>query len=388
MKLTVLFIHSLTASAIAGVVDPRQGLDTSLVASAPTPSTASIPVGPTADSTSYDLSQITQSATVSPFPVLTEPTSNGGGATQTESSDTPTESGDGATLNGVIEARQTACQPLPTGSGPTVTPDTDRAFTRNRAFATVATAAPTPTGYNQTFVNLQARSDAFGYLGFVVLDSYDTGQCADLCNDVFLGCQSFNIFFERDPTLTPGRGCRNPPSTTNIKCVFWGGDLAADTATNQNGEFIANFHVVVAGSNGYMKTDPPDVPNYSGEYTGNATIDVPQRDTGGGRGRRGGTFIGSRIFTDTFFNPRLCAAACDAQTRYALANPPPRGQPQVCRFFATYLLYRNGDPIAQYCSLYTRYYSPTFATFTGATINGDTYTVRDAFSYRSRRGRT
>ncbi|KAI1778788.1 hypothetical protein F4818DRAFT_229574 [Hypoxylon cercidicola] len=363
MKSSVAFIQPLAALAIAGVVIPRQGIDTSLVDTAPSPTSVSIPIGPTVDSTSYDLSQITESATESPLPVITEPTTRGN-----------------------IEARQTACQPNPTGAGPSVTPDSDSAFVSNSAFATAATAAPTPTGYNQTFVNLNSRSQAFGYLGFVIVDSYDTAGCADQCNDVFQGCQSFNIFFERDPVVAPARGCRDPPSTTNIKCVFWGGDLTAGTAVDNNGQFLVDFHVVVAGSNGYTKTAPPEVPGYEGEPTGNNTIDAPPQDTNGGRGGRGGgTYIGSFIFTDTFFNPQLCAAACDSQTRYALANPPPRGQPQICRFFSTYLIYRNGEPVGQYCALYTRYYSPSFATNSGTRSGGDNIAVRNAFSYRSRR---
>ncbi|KAI4862305.1 hypothetical protein F4820DRAFT_460318 [Hypoxylon rubiginosum] len=362
MKSSVALIQPLVALTIAGIVHPRQGIDTSLVDSAPSPTSASIPIGPTADTTSYDLSQATESATASPLPVKTEPTSH------------------------KVEARQTACQPNPTGAGPTVSPDTDSAFSANAAFSTIAIAAPTPDGYNQTFVNLHARSEAFGYLGFVIVDSYDTAGCADQCDTVFEGCQSFNIFFERDPVVAPARGCRDPPSTTNIKCVFWGGDLAAGTATNTNGQFLVDFHVVVAGSNGYTLIAAPEVPGYDGEPTGNNTIDAPPSDTDGGRGGRGGgTYIGSRIFTDTYFDPQLCAAACDAQNKYNLAHPPSRGQPQICRFFTTYLIYRNGEPVGQYCALYTQYYPPSFAT-NGGTRNGrDTFAVRNAFSYRNRR---
>ncbi|OTA98997.1 hypothetical protein M426DRAFT_27908 [Hypoxylon sp. CI-4A] len=362
MRFPVTTLQIAAALATASVLEPRQGIDTSLVETAETPTSVSIPVGPTADSTSYNLSEATESATESPLPVGTEPN------TRAE-----------------IVPRQTACQPLPTGAGPVPTPDTENAFLRFRAFATIARQAPTPSGYNETFVNLHARTETYGYLGFSVSNSYDTEGCADQCSTVFRGCLGFNIFFERDPTLFPSRGCRNPPATTTIKCVFWGGDVSTETTTNNTGEVLASFHVVIAGSNGYLRNIVPDVPGYDGEATGNSTIDAPQGDTNGDPGD--GTFIGAKIFTTTFFDPALCAAACDAQTRHNLANPPRRGQPQICRFFTTYLLHRNGRIVGQYCALYTQYYPRRFATDTGATVGGDRLSITNAFSYRNRRPR-
>ncbi|KAI1372464.1 hypothetical protein F4677DRAFT_456526 [Hypoxylon crocopeplum] len=388
MKSTVTYFQALLAFAIAGPLDPRQGIDTSLVDTAPTPTSASIPIGPTIDSTTYNLSQATESATESPLPVETEPT----------------------TLQ-ELAARQTACQPLPTGAGPVPSPDTASAFLADTAFRAIASQAPVPSGYNATFINLQVRAAAYSYLGFIVVDSYDTVRCAEECDNVWRGCQGFNIFFERDPIVAPARGCADPPSTTNIKCVFWGGDVSGETAIN-NGTTLVDFQVVVTGSNGYTRNTVPTVPGYDGEPTGNNTIDAPPEDTtgtvtvttitsatttvtttvtptnrpgGGGRGGRGGTYIGSKIFTNTFFDPGLCAAACDAQNRNNLANPPARGQPQICRFFTTYLIYRNGQPIGQYCALYTQYYPRRFATVGSVDSGGDTLDVRHAFSYRNTR---
>ncbi|KAI1803931.1 hypothetical protein F4811DRAFT_571550 [Daldinia bambusicola] len=392
MKTTLSTFQVLVALAIASPHEPRQAIDTSLVDSAPSVTSASIPVGPTADSTTYNLSEATESATESLLPVGTEPTTE----PTTESTTEPE-----------LVARQTACQPNPTGAGPTPNRDTDGAFLSYRAFARAARQAPTPDGYNRTFVNLHARTSAYGYLGFITVDSYDTQTCADQCDNVWRGCQGFNIFFERDPSLAPGTGCRNPPSTTNIKCVFWGGLVTRETATN-DGQYIADFHVVIAGSNGYMKNAVPPVPGYDGEPTGNSTIDVPDDDmdpspttstaTSTSRNRpthtaQGGTYIGSRIFTNTFFDPvalvlRLTlpqtgAAACDAQNRNNLANPPARGQPQICRFFTTYLILRNGEPAGQICSFYTRYYPRRFATNGGTRSGGNTLAVRLAYSYRN-----
>jgi len=56
--------------------------------------------------------------------------------------------------------KRAACDPQPTGAtgAPTLTADTVSAFTANADFASLALAAPTPSGYVQTFQNLQASN--------------------------------------------------------------------------------------------------------------------------------------------------------------------------------------------------------------------------------------
>ena len=90
------------------------------------------------------------------------------------------------------------CQVQPTGAGPVPSPDTASAFLQDDALASSASGAPTPSGYKNVFTNLQKSNSAYGYLGFSTLKSYDTQSCANKCNAV-KGCQSFNIYFERDP---------------------------------------------------------------------------------------------------------------------------------------------------------------------------------------------
>lgn len=56
--------------------------------------------------------------------------------------------------------KRTACQPQPSGasSAPTVSPDSPAAFASNTAFGSVASAAPLPAGYSNTFTNLNASN--------------------------------------------------------------------------------------------------------------------------------------------------------------------------------------------------------------------------------------
>lgn len=114
-------------------------------------------------------------------------------------------------------ASPTTCQAQPTGAGPVPSPDTPSAFLSYSSFASAASGASVPSGYVNTFTNLNASNNAYGYLGFTTLTSYDTAACAKKCTAID-GCQAFNIYFERDPILNPdATGCPNPGSTTQIK---------------------------------------------------------------------------------------------------------------------------------------------------------------------------
>ncbi|KAL2029338.1 hypothetical protein VTO58DRAFT_108530 [Aureobasidium pullulans] len=90
-----------------------------------------------------------------------------------------------------------------------------------------------PAGYTAMFTNLNASNSANQYMGYTLLPSYDVQSCASKCSAI-TGCNSVNIYFERDPTLDPNAiNCPNPASTINVKC--------------RN-----SFQVLIAGSNGYV----------------------------------------------------------------------------------------------------------------------------------------
>ena len=91
-----------------------------------------------------------------------------------------------------VIAKRRACTSLPTGAGPVPTPDTASAFLALSAFSSSASSAPTPSGYTNAFRNLQGSSQAYGYMGYDVLSSYDTNKCAQKCN-AKSGCLAFNI---------------------------------------------------------------------------------------------------------------------------------------------------------------------------------------------------
>jgi len=237
-------------------------------------------------------------------------------------------------------------------------------------------------------------------MGYSLLQSYDTANCAAQCDQI-VGCQAINVAFERAPRVDPGTECTNPPryvwlslfasesylanleaSTTLIKCVFWGGPVTPQNAVN-NGQWRGNdFHVVIAGSNGYTKNDPTigqSVPGYTlvGNL-GNATINAPTYDIDGVY-----SYMGYKAYNDgQAFSIERCAAACSAQSAYNVANPPTDGSaPTTCQFFATYFLMKNGNVQSQVCSLYSESWGPQYAVNTGYFYGSDVYTIRSSVIY-------
>lgn len=133
--------------------------------------------------------------------------------------------------------------PLPAGSGPVATPDTpvrthltfrtscetdnapQTAFYDQSAIRESSTSAEIPANYTLAYSNLQASSNAQGYQGYSLLNSYNVSECARVCNTNDR-CIAFNILFERSPSVVPGaETCTDPPSTSmyhplSSKCKY------------------------------------------------------------------------------------------------------------------------------------------------------------------------
>lgn len=141
------------------------------------------------------------------------------------------------------------CGVQPFGYGPPSSPPTDTGFVQSPVLQYASILAPTPANYTTAFRNATGSTSQANYMGYYLLQTYNTTACAGYCNAAS-GCTAFNIYFERDPALNPANGCQNPPPFTNIKCSLWGSPVSAATATN-NGQYREQFHVVIAGSDGF-----------------------------------------------------------------------------------------------------------------------------------------
>jgi hypothetical protein len=150
-----------------------------------------------------------------------------------------------------LAKRAATCVPQPSGIPYNSSPDTAAGFVADTYYSIQAGTANTPSGWVQSFTGLNASNSADKYLGFTLLSSYDVQACTNKCSAV-KGCNSVNIYYERDPSSsTDGPTCLDPASTINVKCVYWGGAVVAANA-NGYGQMRGNFQVLVSGSNGYM----------------------------------------------------------------------------------------------------------------------------------------
>jgi hypothetical protein len=143
------------------------------------------------------------------------------------------------------------CDPVPYGHGPRPTDDTMLAFLQNPDFSIMALNSPAPDGYTSVYTNEHASSVSAKYLRYDEVNDYSASNCSRQC-DRTTGCQAFNIYFERTPTLNLGSECKTSLSSTMIKCVLWGDSLQKSDATNR-GYLRWDFGVVIAGSNAYNK---------------------------------------------------------------------------------------------------------------------------------------
>ncbi|KAF9870602.1 hypothetical protein CkaCkLH20_11908 [Colletotrichum karsti] len=349
-------------AAFAALVKAQSGLDFDMIDAAPDPPIATVPIGAAAATVvSYDANaaaaSVSSDVKASPLPQETAPAMATSAAKMKKSL-----------------VQRSPCSPQPAGNGPVPNPDTSAAFLSSTDLSNAANNAPTPDGYVNTFKNLQASSSAYGYMGYTTLNAYDTKVCASKC-DAINGCIAFNIYFERDPSIEPADSCPNPSSTNVIKCVFWGGLVDQNNANNR-GQWRNNFEVVIAGSNGYVVRRAADQPGYNSAINlGDAAINAPSDCAGFD------TFMGSKIFTNGPFDPKLCAAACTAQSEYNLAHPPQNAPAQTCQFFNTFFVLKNGIPEGQYCSLYSKAWDVSYATNTGQWRGNDRYTIFHSFSY-------
>lgn len=158
-----------------------------------------------------------------------------------------------ATAGSKAKRQAATCYPQPTGISHRTSPDDAASFRKDTYYANAAQSAQTPIGFNAVFTNTGASPNADQYLGYTLMDTYDVQTCANKCNAI-TGCKSFNVYFERDPSVDPNdASCDNPASVTNIKCVWWGSTISTQNNVN-TGQFRGKFEVAIAGSNGYTGT--------------------------------------------------------------------------------------------------------------------------------------
>ncbi|KAJ0158321.1 hypothetical protein CTA2_11853 [Colletotrichum tanaceti] len=364
---------------------PAAPTTTSKAVSPPSPAcTTSSPAVPATSQPSAPVTITTPSAVVTSAASITTPPStctpiswsNTNSFTTATSCAAPYEVG---TYCGFVNPED-PCAVQPDGNGPHVQPDTVEAFEAYPEFHLDAQTAATPAGYAATFKDLNASVNANSYLGLYTLTSYDVAKCASLCDGTKL-CTGINVYVERDPSINPaGCSCSNPPSISNYKCTLWGSGVDKAAATN-TGEGRNGFQVVIAGSNGYEKTNATTPATPSG-WTN------PQ-SCGGAVHSHPATCMGQSFFPGPF-DAGVCASYAASQNAL---NSKSLGiwswaswfgySPLRCSFFNAFMVKENGVAKGTYCSLFTQQYAPSAASYKPDVSGGISWGIESSWSFCS-----
>jgi hypothetical protein len=262
------------------------------------------------------------------------------------------------------------CAPQPNLNGPTAWPNTVFGFENSPIFASVALYAAAPSGYTRSFANYNGSMTGAGYLGYYSLSSYNVQTCASYCNSVAT-CLSFNVFYERDPTLNPADACPNPTAGTAIKCSLWGVPASKASASNM-GQYRDQFQVVIAGSDGYTLTNPvaASVPSFNAA------------DVLAGAINNAATYIGSEYYNQPY-DPSVCAAVCQATTakNMAVALAQGGGSYTPCNYYNSFVLSQNGAATGMYCAFHSAAVPASAAGAAGVSNGGVSFAFSNSLGY-------
>jgi len=139
------------------------------------------------------------------------------------------------------------------------------------------------------------------------------------------------------------------------------------------GQYRNKFHVVIAGSNGYVNRSIDTPAGYTAPtYLGNSIINAPKTDCADYPNQ-----LQNLLWPTGPFDAGRCAAACSAYN----ANLPAGSVAQSCQFFNTYVLKGNGKDAGQYCALYQQAFPSSASTSSSVVINGVTYTYGYSYTF-------
>lgn len=262
------------------------------------------------------------------------------------------------------------CAAQPNLNGPTAFPNTVSGFQNSLLFSSVAMLAFAPSGYTRSFTNYDGSMTGAGYLGYYSLSSYNVQACAAYCNSVAT-CLSFNVFYERDPTLNPADACPNPAAGTAIKCSLWGVPASKASASNM-GQYRDQFQVVIAGSNGYTLTNP-------------IAASIPQfnpADVLAGAINNAATYIGSEYYSQPY-DSSVCAAVCQATTAKNRAATLAQGGGSYtpCNYYNSFVLSQNGAATGMYCAFHNAAVPASAAGGAGVSNGGVAYAFSNSLGY-------
>lgn len=283
--------------------------------------------------------------------------------------------GSQATSKVVHHLRDLACAPSPILYGYQPTPNTPAGFFQDNILGGIGLSLTGyGPGYTTAFLNGLGSAISPGYITYIQLSTYNNSACAAACT-AMTGCQSYNIYFERNPTLIPGPNCTNPAAATVVKCSFWSSNINSTMAVNI-GEWRSNFTVLISGSSGFNKQ--PEMNSILSGY-GSAIPLAGAINLANGAS----SFVNNGYFPGPF-NPALCSPLCQQQNANNQVNALINNQTSfaACNYINALALSLNGVVQGTYCQLYTTDVSSQSGLYT-TTMNNVTYDLLQSYGFAS-----
>ncbi|KAF2227831.1 hypothetical protein BDZ85DRAFT_8275 [Elsinoe ampelina] len=126
------------------------------------------------------------------------------------------------------------------------------AFLRDTNLINSAASVSTIDGFTTIFSGLLGVAQKpLYYMFYTDMSSYNATACGEICKNTN-GCRSFNMYFERSPSLAPASSCPNPNAYTAVRCAFYSTFIKATDVVN-SGQWRQDFGVVITGANGYRR---------------------------------------------------------------------------------------------------------------------------------------
>ncbi|KAF4550538.1 Hypothetical protein D9617_17g048070 [Elsinoe fawcettii] len=279
-----------------------------------------------------------------------------------------------STTPAAAAATSSACQPQQNLYQYTPSDNSPKGFIADTNLAGIGLAAVPPAGYSRTFSNQFGSMIASNYITYYQLSAYDPVACSALCEKT-PGCQSINIYFERQPIIDPGASCPNPTAGVNVRCALWGSQLTAAQATNV-GQWRQQFMVVIQSSAGYVKNSAPAaVSGFTGPVALAGAVNVNTIN--------GNNVLLASNYVSGTYNVSVCAAQCTALTASNKAAAVASGALSygACNYFNAFSVQSNGTQYGYYCGLYTDAAVASYPQVYTSTYNSVTYDLTNSYGY-------
>ncbi|KAF2155843.1 hypothetical protein K461DRAFT_318512 [Myriangium duriaei CBS 260.36] len=253
-------------------------------------------------------------------------------------------------------------------------PNTATGFLTDTVMSGIAANAVTPPGYSQVFNSLNGSANGIGWYRLQMMATYDVAGCAAICNSDN-NCNSFNIYFERDPLLDPGTTCPNPDALVTVRCVMWTQYVSAYITRNY-GQWRNSFVTLITGSNGYWQDNVPTA--VAGFNTPVSLPGLVNVNTLNGVN----PLVGTAFYTGSY-NASLCTNLCTQTTasNRAAALAKNWGLYQSCNFVDAAQVSIQGTIYGTYCSMYTTGDVAAGAVQNNATYNGVVYDISNSYGF-------